>query len=98
VPNGRGTTSHLNSGDNGSKAETFQQLRQAVLSSLDFSDNAENTQDWEDSALDSGDEFAVEPQGSAAAVGKAVYEVLEQFFPRQKAKCRFSFYVDTRAD
>ena len=55
--------------------ETFQQLRQAVLSSLDFSDNSEQVQDWDDSLYDSTDDVPIEPAGSAAAVGKAVYEV-----------------------
>ena len=51
--------------------ETFQQLRQAVLSSLDFNDNVEATLDWEESL----DEFVEESQISPSGVGKAVYEV-----------------------
>lgn len=55
--------------------ETFQQLRQAVLSSLDFSDNAEQTQDWgDDGGFESLDDIPIEPEGKAATVGKAVYE------------------------
>jgi hypothetical protein len=53
--------------------DTFQQLRQAVLSSLDFTDGGDaQLTDWEDSWDELGDEM----QASASAVGKAVYETL----------------------
>ncbi|KAH7616038.1 putative Magnesium transporter MRS2-A, chloroplastic [Nannochloris sp. 'desiccata'] len=55
--------------------DTFQQLRQAVLSSLDFSENTEASQDW-DEWEDSSEELGGEPQhGMPAAAGKAVFEV-----------------------
>jgi hypothetical protein len=55
--------------------DTFQQLRQAVLSSLDFSENTEATQDWDDWD-DSSEDIASEPQiGTPVAAGKAVFEV-----------------------
>jgi Mg2+ and Co2+ transporter CorA len=55
--------------------DSFKQLRQAVLSSLDFSENAEATQDWDDWD-ESSEEFATEPlNGMPAAAGKAVFEV-----------------------
>ena len=55
--------------------DSFQQLRQAVLSSLDFSENHGASQDWEDWD-DSSDDLGGEPQpGMPAAAGKAVFEV-----------------------
>jgi len=67
VPRSSKTTS--GSGD------TFQQLRQAVLSSLDFSEITEATQDWDDWD-DTFEELGAEPQlGTPAAAGKAVFEV-----------------------
>lgn len=56
-------------------SETFQQLRKAVLSSLDFADNAEQTLDFEDvSDADQFDDISAEAP-TAASVGRAVYEV-----------------------
>lgn len=72
---------NINSGishdTNGNSNETFQQLRQAVLSSLDFSDNTDQIQEWDESLYDSAEDVSqIDPQAAAAAVGKAVYEVL----------------------
>lgn len=56
-------------------SETFQQLRKAVLSSLDIADNAEQTHDFDD--LSDADQFDVisAEAPTAASVGRAVYEV-----------------------
>lgn len=54
--------------------EAFQQLRQAVLTSLDFADNAEQTMDYEDGNDDLTEEILLDP-GSSAAVALTVYEV-----------------------
>ena len=54
-------------------SETYQQLRQAVLSSLDFSENAEATQDWDD--WDESSEEAVADL-QTPAIGKAVFECM----------------------
>lgn len=64
-------------------SDTFKQLRLAVLSSLDFSEAAEQPPDWEDSAYESSAEEIVSegPGQSVAAVGKAVYEVRAFLFP-----------------
>ena len=54
--------------------DTFKQLRQAVLSSLDFSeDGVDASHDLED--FEHWEDVGAEAQGSAAAVGKAMYEV-----------------------
>lgn len=54
--------------------DTFKQLRQAVLSSLDFSeDGMDTSHDLED--LEHWEDVGPEAQGSASAVGKAMYEV-----------------------
>eukprot|EP00890_Picochlorum_soloecismus_P002170 jgi/Picsp_1/2954/NSC_01178-R1_metal ion transporter family len=55
--------------------DTFKQLRQAVLSSLDFSeDGVETSHDLEE--FEHWEDVGPEAQGSAAAVGKAMYEAL----------------------
>ena len=64
--------------------ETFKQLRQAVLSSLDFSDSPEIPQELDDLEYEtSWEDIGAESVGSAAAVGKAMYEVraLVQLWP-----------------
>lgn len=55
--------------------DTFQQLRQAVLSSLDIADNAEHTVDYEDGGLEEGEGIALESCPSVKEVGKSVFEV-----------------------
>ncbi|PSC71249.1 Mg2+ transporter [Micractinium conductrix] len=56
--------------------ETFQQLRQAVLTSLDLTDNAEHTVDYEDGSAELQEDIWLESCPSAKEVGKSVFETL----------------------
>lgn len=56
--------------------ETFKQLRQAVLSSLDLTDNAEHTVDYEDGSAELAEDILLESCPSAKEVGKSVFETL----------------------
>ncbi|KAL4420840.1 hypothetical protein ABPG75_010496 [Micractinium tetrahymenae] len=56
--------------------ETFQQLRQAVLTSLDLADNAEHTIDYEDGSAELAEDILLESCPSAKEVGKSVFETL----------------------
>jgi len=57
-------------------SETFRQLRQAVLSSLDFSDSAQSDPEWDNLEHDmSWEDIGPASTGSADAVGRAMYEV-----------------------
>ena len=72
--------SNTGSGPRSSKAasgsgDTFQQLRQAVLSSLDFSENTEASQVWDDWDESSEEQTSETPNGTPVAAGKAVFEV-----------------------
>lgn len=55
--------------------EAFQQLRQAVLTSLDLADNAEHTVDYEDGVAELAEDILLESPPSAKEVGKSVFEV-----------------------
>lgn len=55
--------------------ETFQQLRQAVLTSLDITDNAEHTIDYEDGGSEVQEDILLESCPSVKEVGKSVFEV-----------------------
>lgn len=55
--------------------ETFQQLRQAVLTSLDIADNAEHTIDYEDGGSEVQEDILLESCPSVKEVGKSVFEV-----------------------
>lgn len=55
--------------------ETFQQLRQAVLTSLDIADNAEHTIDYEDGGAELQEDILLESCPSVKEVGKSVFEV-----------------------
>ena len=55
--------------------ETFQQLRQAVLTSLDIADNAEHTVDYEDGGAELREDILLESCPSVKEVGKSVFEV-----------------------
>lgn len=56
--------------------ETFQQLRQAVLTSLDITDNAEHTIDYEDGGSEVQEDILLESCPSVKEVGKSVFETL----------------------
>ena len=57
--------------------ETFQQLRKAVLTSLDFADSVEHTVDYEDGGggAEVQEDIPLETGPSAKEVGKSVFEV-----------------------
>lgn len=55
--------------------ETFQQLRQAVLTSLDIADNAEHTVDYEEGGAELQEDWLLESCPSVKEVGKSVFEV-----------------------
>ena len=60
--------------------ETFQQLRKAVLTSLDFADNVEHTVDYEDGGggAEMQEDILLETGPSAKEVGKSVFEVRQE--------------------
>ncbi|GAB4819983.1 hypothetical protein N2152v2_007029 [Parachlorella kessleri] len=60
-----------------SPTETFQQLRQAALTSLDFAyDNADESSDFDDSQYDQDELTSDTPGGPAPVAGRAIYETL----------------------
>jgi hypothetical protein len=60
-----------------SPTETFQQLRQAALTSLDFAyDNADESSDFDDSHYDHAEDISTDSSGGPSVVaGRAIYEV-----------------------
>ena len=59
-----------------SPTDTFQQLRQAALTSLDFAyDNADESSDFDDSQYDQDELTSDTTGGPAPVAGRAIYEV-----------------------